>query len=165
MPFHKKTFPENFCNMEIGLIVKRGLVDRFLIRHQSATITCKWKTDQAGPTKQDSFMYKWSQNEKSLPRLRDRIWIFDSSSAWGWNLKFPFLGLTPGLPKFPDNFPNSRLPFEFLFTLQIVVYFPNFGQKWTRHGVPRFPLFPTIVFWSLFGQTSESISEFRKFWK
>ena len=112
----KKTFPENFCNMEIGLIVKRGLVDRFLIRHQSATITCKWKTDQAGPTKQDSFMYKWSQNEKSLLRLRDRIWIFDSL----------FLGLTPGLPNFQDNFlnfldnfPNSFLLSEFAFTFRI----------------------------------------------
>ena len=79
---------------------------------------------------------------------------------------FFFLGLTPLnfpnlsqlsefsgqtfriLIKFPNffrifrmSFPNFWLLSEFSSTFRILVYVPNFGRKWTRNRVPRFPLF------------------------
>ena len=79
---------------------------------------------------------------------------------------FFFLGLTPrtfriwlNFPNFPDELSEFCSTFrifskfsgwafrifwllsEFLSTFRILVYFQNFGRKWTRNWVPRFPLF------------------------
>ena len=48
----------------------------------------------------------------------------------------------PNLAQLSQFFLIFRITFpNFMATFQILVYFPNFGRKWTRNRVPRFPLF------------------------
>ena len=54
---------------------------------------------------------------------------------------FFFRSHPPAFPNFRRTFPILWLLSEFSSTFRILVYFPNFGRKWTRNRVPRFPLF------------------------
>ena len=63
---------------------------------------------------------------------------FSTQNKWG---PFFFRSHPPAFPNFRTTFPIWWLLSEFSSIFRILVYFPNFGRKWTRNRVPRFPLF------------------------